>query len=80
MEEMAKSDFSCAFLGGQNYLGLMLANAQNINRAKSTMYDQTCTEKLMSSMTDYYNGVVDLDTAWKNFFTAVEETHAELTH
>ncbi len=80
MEEMAAGDFSSAFLGGQNYLSLMLANAQNIVRAKSTMYDQTCTERLMTAMTDYYNGVVDLDTAWANFFTAVEEAHPELTH
>ncbi len=80
MEEMAAGDFSSAFLGGQNYLSLMLENAKNIVRAKSTMYDQTCTEKLMTAMTDYYNGVVDLDTAWANFFTAVEEAHPELTH
>ena len=80
MEEVAATDFSSAFLGGQNYLPLMLKNAQNIVRAKSTMYDQTCTERLMTAMTDYYNGVVDLDTAWANFFTAVEETHPELSH
>lgn len=80
MTEMANSDFASAFLGGQNYLGLMLKNAQNINRAKSTMYDQTCTEKIMEAMKDYFNGVVDLDTAWNNYFTAVEEAHPELTH
>ncbi len=80
MTDMANSDFASAFLGGQNYLGLMLKNAQNINRAKSTMYDQTCTEKIMEAMKDYFNGVVDLDTAWNNYFTAVEEAHPELTH
>ena len=80
MTEMAASDFSSAFLGGQNYLGLMLANAQNINRAQSTMYDQTCSEKIQSAMADYYNGIVDLDTAWDNYFMAVEEAHPELTH
>ncbi len=80
MTEMAASDFASAFLGGQNYLGLMLANAQNINRAKSTMYDQTCSEKIQNAMKDYYDGIVDLDTAWANYFTAVEEAHPELTH
>lgn len=80
MEKMAVGDFSSAFLGGQNYLGLMLENAQNIVRAKSTMYDQTCSEKIQASMADYYNGVVDLDTAWANYFTAVEEAHPELSH
>lgn len=80
MTDMANGDFASAFLGGQNYLGLMLKNAQNINRAKSTMYDQTCTEKIQEAMKDYFNGVVDLDTAWNNYFTAVEEAHPELTH
>lgn len=80
MQEIAASDFSSAFLGGQNYIGLMLDNAQNIVRAKSTMYDQTCTEKFQAAMADYFNGIVDLDTAWDNFFTSVEEIHPELTH
>ena len=31
-------------------------------------------------MKDYYDGIVDLDTAWDNYFTAVEEAHPELTH
>ena len=73
MTEMADSDFSNAFLGGQNYLGLMLKNAQNINRAQSTMYDQACSECIQNAMADYYNGIVDLDTA-------VEERHPNLTH
>ena len=80
MTEMAASDFSNAFLGGQNYLGLMLENAKTINRAQSTMYDQTCSEKIQAAMADYFNGTVDLDTAWDNYFTAVEEIHPELTH
>jgi hypothetical protein len=80
MTEMADSDFSNAFLGGQNYLGLMLKNAQNINRAQSTMYDQACSECIQNAMADYYNGIVDLDTAWDNYFAAVEERHPNLTH
>ncbi len=80
MTEMAASDFSNAFLGGQNYLGLMLENAKTINRAQSTMYDQTCSEKIQAAMADSFNCTVDLDTAWSNYFTAVEEIHPELTH
>lgn len=80
MTRMAGGDYQNAFLGGQNHLALFLENAQNIVRAMSTAYDQTCTEKLMAAMADYFNGVVDLDTAWDNFFTAVEEVHPELSH
>lgn len=79
MQEIAASDFSSAFLGGQNYIGLMLDNAQKIDRSNMSAYDQTCTEKIQSAMADYFNDVVDLDTAWDNFFTAVEELHPELS-
>lgn len=80
MEEMAASDYTSAFLGGQNALGMFLKNAMGIQRANSTAYDQTCTEKLQSAMADYYNGNATLEEAWDNFFTAVEEVHPELTH
>lgn len=80
MEEIANSDFSSAFLGGQNYIGLMLENAKKIDRSAMGPYDQTCSEKIQSAMADYFNGNVDLDTAWDNFFTSVEEIHPELTH
>ena len=71
--------FGDAFLGGQNYVSVLLANAQNINRAKSTMYDQTCTEQIQNAMHDYFNGIVDLDTAWNNFYTVMLEKHPELS-
>lgn len=80
MTEMAAGDYQNAFLAGQNHLALFLENAQKINRAASTMYDQTCSEKIQAAMSDYFNGNVDLETAWANFFTAVEEVHPELTH
>lgn len=80
MEEIAGSDFSSAFLGGQNYIGLMLENARKIDRSNISSYDQTCTEKIQSAMADYFNGTVDLDTAWANFYTAVTEVHPELTY
>lgn len=80
METMADSDFSSAFLGGQNYLGLMLENAKKIDRSNMSPYDQTCTEKIQSAMADYFNGQVDLDTAWENFFTVVTELHPELSY
>lgn len=80
METMAASDYSCPFLGGQNYLGLMLENAQGISRTNITGYDQTCTEKIQAAMKDYFDGNVDLDAAWDNFYTSVEEQHPELSH
>lgn len=79
MEEMAASDYKCDFLGGQNYLGLMLEGAKSISRPNITPYDQTCSEQIQSAMKDYFDGNVDLDTAWDNYFTAVEEKHPELS-
>ena len=58
----------------------MLENAKGISRANITGYDQTCREQIQAAMKDYYDGNVDLETAWDNFYTAVEEKHPELTH
>ncbi len=80
MEEIAASDFGSAFLGGQNFVSMMLDNAQKIERAAISPYDQTCTEKLQANMADYFNGIVDLDTAWANYFMAVTEIHPELSY
>jgi len=43
------------------------------------MYDQGMNEKIQSAMSDYYNEIVDLDTAWENFYTAVLEIYPDLT-
>ncbi|HML48696.1 MAG TPA: carbohydrate ABC transporter substrate-binding protein, partial [Clostridia bacterium] len=80
MGEIAASDYASAFLGGQNYIGLMLENAQKIDRSNISPYDQTCTERIQTAMADYFNGIVDLDTAWQNFYTAVTEIHPELSY
>ena len=79
MTEIANSSYQNAFLGGQNYLGLMLQNAKKIDKNnKMSMYDQAYCEKLQAAMADYYNGKVSEDQAWNNFYTAVIELYPNL--
>ena len=42
-------------------------------------YDQGISEKLQKAFSDYYNGFVDKDKAWSNFYTSVTEIYPNLT-
>lgn len=78
MTEVSASNYKNTFLGGQNHLGLLLKNAQKINKNTISPYDQGFTEKLMASMADYYNGKVSEEKAWDNFYKAMLETYPNL--
>lgn len=72
--------FGAGILGDQNYVSVLLKVAQSIKHENGSAYDQTCAEQMEKAMADYFNGTVDLDTAWSNFYTVVEEMHPELSH
>ncbi len=78
MKEVANSDYQNPFLGGQNHMAVFIDSAAAINKDCMSMYDQGMTEKLMSAMADYYNGKVDLNKAWDNFYTSVIELYPNL--
>ena len=78
MEEVANSDYKNDFLGGQNHMAFFIKSAGSIDKSKITKYDQAMNEKIQAAMKDYYDGVVDLDTAWENFYTAVLEVYPNL--
>lgn len=78
MEELAKSDYKSAFLGGQNPLQMYCDAAEKIDMSKISPYDQGLNEEFQTAMHDYFNGTVDKDTALKNFYTAVSEKYPEL--
>ena len=42
-------------------------------------YDQGCNEGIQTAFKDYFDGVVDIDTAKKNFETIIMEKYPELT-
>lgn len=78
MTEIANSDFSSAFLGGQNYISVLLDSAKSIKFLASP-YDQGCNEKLQEAMRGYFNGTATYEEAMDNFYTLVLEKYPELS-
>ncbi len=78
MEELAKSDYKSAFLGGQNPLQMYSDAAAKIDMSKLSPYDQGLNESLQTAMHDYFDGTVDKDTAFKNFYTSIKEKYPDL--
>jgi cellobiose transport system substrate-binding protein len=79
MTEVANSDYQNPFLGGQNHMKFFLDSAKSIDKSHMSAYDQGMTESIQTAMADYYNGKVDEDTAWNNFYTSVAEKYPNLT-
>lgn len=78
MESLSKDGYTNAFLGGQDPLPIYLKNGASISKKTMTKYDQGCNEKIQAAMKDYFEGKVDLDTAWDNFYTSVIELYPNL--
>lgn len=79
MEALASDDdFASAFLGGQNHIKLFVGSAKGIDMSNISPYDQGMNEEIQTAFRDYFNGVVDYDTALNNFYTAVIEKYPEL--
>ena len=78
MTEIANSDFTSAFLGGQNYISVLLDSAKSIKFVASP-YDQGCNEKIQEAMRGYFNGTVTYEEALENFYTLVLEKYPELS-
>lgn len=79
MEELANSDLSNAFLGGQNHIAVLLDSAKSINRDNISAYDQGMTEKIQAAFADYFNGIVTKDQAYANFYTSIKEKYPNLS-
>ena len=79
MEEIAASDYSSAFLGGQNHIALFAEAAKKIDMSNAGPYDQGLNESFQNAFKDYFTGNVDEDTAKANFETAIKEKYPELT-
>ena len=79
MDELASSDYASAFLGSQNHIALFAKAAPNIDMSNAGTYDQGCNEGIQTAFKDYFDGVVDIDTAKKNFETIIMEKYPELT-
>jgi hypothetical protein len=79
MNELANSDFKSDFLGGQNHIALFAEAAPNIDMSNCSPYDQGLNESFQGAMADYFNGVVDKETALETFYTSALEKYPELT-
>ena len=69
VERIANSDFSSAFLGGQNHIALLAGSADTISMAHVSPFDQGLTESFQDAFGDYFEGIVDRETALNNFMT-----------
>ena len=79
MAEIAASDYSSAFLGGQNHIAVLLDSAKSIDMSNVGPYDQGMTEEFQKAFMDYYNGTVTEDEAYANFYTAILEKYPNLS-
>lgn len=81
MEEIAADPtYGSAFLGGQNHIALYAEAAKKIDMSNICDYDQGLNESIQQCMHEYFEGVVDLQTAYDNFYSAAEIKYPELTH
>ncbi len=78
MTELANSDYSHPFLGGQNHIAVLLDSAQSINMSNITMYDQLLNEPLPAAFKDYFLGTITEEQAYDNFYKAAIETYPNL--
>ena len=78
MQELSKEGYKNAFLGNQDPLPVYLKNGASISKTTMSKYDQGCNEKIQAAMKDYFEGKIDLDTAWDNFYTSVTELYPNL--
>ncbi len=78
MDELAKSDYSHPFLGGQNHIAVLLDSAKSIDMSNITMYDQLLNEPLPAAFKDYFLGTITEEQAYENFYKAAIETYPNL--
>ena len=78
MKEVADSDYSSAFLGGQNPYGDFCESAENIDMKYTSIYDQGLNDGIGKAMGDYFDGNVDYETAMENFYKIAQEKYPEL--
>ena len=79
MEEIANSDYSSDFLGGQNHIALFAEAAKKIDMSNITEYDSGLNEKFQNAMHDYFDGKSDYNTALEKFYSDIAQQYPELT-
>ena len=71
-------NYGSAFLGGQNDVAVFSAMTDNIVWENHTIYDQACNEGLQNKLQEYFQGLVDKDTALNNFYKDINEKYPDV--
>jgi len=74
----ADPDYGSAFLGGQNDVAVFSAMTDNIVWENHTIYDQIMNEGLQNKLQEYFQGLVDKDTALNNFYLDINEKYPDV--
>ena len=80
MNEIAESDYSSDFLGGQNHIALFAEVAPEIDMSNVSIYDQGLNESIQEAFVDYFDGNISKDQAYENFYQTAIEKYPELTY
>ena len=78
MKEIAASDYSLDFLGGQNHIAVASEAAQATKAVNLTAYDQVINYNMQTAMESYFNGSSDENAAYETFYTGVLKNYPEL--
>ena len=77
MEEMAKSDYTSAFLG-MNPLPYFCEGVATVSLENISAYDQGCNEKFQGAMKDYFDGNATYEEALAKFYEDIKTLYPEL--
>ena len=66
------------FLGGQNDIAVFSAMTDNIKWENHPIYDQACNEGLQNALQQYFQGLVDKETALNNFYLTINEKYPDV--
>ena len=70
--------YGSEFLGGQNDIAVFSAMTDNIKWENHTIYDQACNEGLQNAIQQYFQGLVDKETALNNFYLTINEKYPDV--
>ncbi len=78
MERLAAEGKENRFLGGQNPAAVFIEAAKSIKPRLRRRYDNEIEYRLVNEMTPYFEGKINLATAWYNFCDSMKEAFPEL--
>lgn len=78
MDELAASDYSSEFLGGQNPYPVYSQNARALDITAYTVYEEVLVEYALSCFEPYVDGEITLDEAKESFYTRAIDRYPEL--